>query len=67
MKDFIEPTIGKLKIDSKICGFEFPNSLDYSSGIISEDDAYKRFLKRRFLLIIKWKIKRYREYYDGIN
>lgn len=67
IKDFIDPTIDKLKIDSKICGFEFPNSLDYSFVIISEDDAYKRFLRRRFLWLIKWKIKRYIEYYDGIN
>ena len=67
IKDFINPAVDRLQIESKLCGFEFPNGLDYSSGIIFKDDVYRRFLKRRFLWVIKWEIKKYVKYYNIIN
>jgi len=64
IKIFINPTIDKLKIDSKPSEFEFPDSLNYFFGI-SGGNGFKRFSKTK--RIMGWRIRKYNEYCDIIN
>lgn len=59
IKIFINPTIDKLKIESKPCEFEFPEILDYPFGI-SEDNGFKRFSKTK--RIMAWRIRIYNKF-----
>ena len=64
IKTFINPTINKLKIDSKPCEFEFPGILDYPFGVSSEDE-FKRFSKTKW--IMGWRIRRYNKFCSQIT
>jgi len=64
IKNFVDPTIQQLKIDSRITEFEFPDLLNDYFGI-SGGNEFKRFSKTK--RIMGWRIKKYNEYCKMIN
>jgi len=63
---FVIPTNVKLITDKyNSRGFDFPNSLNLSYGISTEDQSFKRFYRRKRLLA--WKILRYNKLCNKID
>jgi len=65
IKNFVDPAIEKLMIDSRPHEFEFSDSLNYFFGISASGIIFKRFSKRR--PITAWRIRKYNGYCNAIN
>lgn len=65
LDSFVIPTCVKLIDDIHSGEFNFPESLNLSYGVSTEDNSFKRFRKRKRLLA--WKIKRYKGYCKKID